>query len=916
MKLTDVFANNISKIKVSENSEFWADYWYSAITDESDPIEALIEYASEKGYSKSKIAAVITALKTEIIRNLLESMKEGYNELVGNDLVLLKKLGLDWPELGIIEKSIRADTSIAEDSQEVGYPASEIIDRIRATTDRSILAIYHGLQAMSYEGIGPRAQNQIIEPYGKEISDYWDEMLSNNPRNPKVIEQGLKLLSIGIRWPELRAALEKNKGSILWYILSRVKDSVEQNTYVGRLVAKTVIESLRDIGVNWPEFNSILKSIDTPKRVAENDEASDISNEVYYMLQRSVERMDIWYVLSRMIEWKLNFKKIPQARELFDTRKDFIVKELLRGVKTGETGYSNRRISSLHHIGVDWPELDIIQKSILADREKRASIAEEDDEPGSQEDFIKHSVSKLFKNNNPGAALNIIYAHYKSDPRNIEWLRKNITPVLLKHYNKKKLLQWVANSVDAVTMPRIVSARNLLTHLGVELPDIKTIIDDNKDHIMKRLLQLVRNYQSADPVIKDIQHLRELGITWSELDVIEKSHLSDKTIEPLDEERSLSEIYELYMLDAIKRKDSTAAVDNFNNLFSRFNSVLTAIYSVRKLPLENQKWFFELIKKDIIVDLLDSIKSDHYGDIDDVKTIIRMLKKAKIYWPELDIIVKSLRADKRLNEQQIKVTGENFIEMSRELVDAVNNRDQDRATNIFMAFSSFWMMYQVLYFIAMHVDSKSHAVWFFNLQKTAIMKHLLEEIKEASDSGYPQQILSLLLKLKLDWPELAVIKRSLQADKKLDEDNDSTAHSEWQIQRVLDEIDVQLSNGYPSFITWVYQLKHLDALPRVKPIIEKYGKNVVAYAVNRLKEGKIYDIVELENLLTEAGIHLPELDNFIENNKDALVKTLLVKMKKGQKDTVDRTLRTLTKLNIAWPELAIIQKSIHADSNK
>lgn len=569
----------------------------------------------------------------------------------------------------------------------VGYPASEVIDLIRNPGPSKGFAIRYGLQAMRHEGIGLRAQGEILTPHAAEIYNYLNKLLSENDRNLPVIAQIFQLLTIGVKPPESSDFLEKHKDTIVYFILILVRDS-------HRLAAKEVIKSLKSIGVIWPEFDMIMKSLNAPKKVTEREEDS------------------------------------------------------------------------------------------------------------GQLEFAKHAIPGLFKKNNPGAALNIINALYKADPDNVEWLKNNVTPVLLKHYNKKKILQWVVKSVEAVTMPRIVSARNLLKKLGVELPDIKTIIDDNKDHIIKRYLQVIQNHKSVEPVIKDIQHLRELGITWPELDIIEKSYSSEKSAEPLDETKSLWEIYSMYLISAVKQHNEEGALRYWRELVdNNRRDVAYMVVEIAKNSPDNAAWFFDLVKDDIVRCLLRNVKSQLDYKLGEAKYAIRALKKVGVAWPELDIIVKSLRAYKKLSED-----GQN-----------------------------------------------------------------------------------------------------------LDNNDELAAHKEWQIQHILDEIDIQLSNTYNSWINWVYQLRPFNAMPRLKPIVLKRKKNVLAWAMNQIKTGKIFVLSELQHLLTEADIHIPELDTIVEDNKDKIVKFCLVKMKQGGRDGVESVVKSLRKSGIDWPELHIIERSLAAD---
>lgn len=650
MKLDEVFADDVPIERSYTRSS--ADLYDNIkAVFQFGGIWKVVSWMSSSGYDFDDVPQareMFEERKDRIIKELLQNIREGDMGYANRRIGSLFDIGVDWQELRMILKSIIAAKAEREARRNV------------AEESDPLASIKHDI----YQTLQKAAKEKGIWYALRRIAE-WD---------------------VADKIPELLELIDEYKTVIVTKLLTSVKENVKHNDFS---YVNDWVNILKGFGVKWPELDIILNSIssiETEKEPVAEDENEwyDDYNEYEYGIKDIVDAIndndlalahDAWLgvtnkdSITNILDVLINNVTSERLQTFLEQHKKEIVKDLLWDLKDGITDDAENKLISLATVDIEWPELAIIKKSLHADKQ----ITE--DEPGSQEDFIKASIPRLFQQNNPGAALNIINAHYKMNPRNLEWLRKNITPILQKPHNKKKLINWVVNSVNAVVMGRITSANKLLQELGVDLPDIKTIIEANKEHIIKRYLQVIQNHGTADVVTQDINNLRKLGITWPELDIIERS------------------------------------------------------------------------------------------------------SKANV------------------NE-------------------------------------------------------------------------------------------------------------------------DSDSRRQYEIDHILDEIDIQLGNGDSAFITWMYRLKHYDALPQVKPILEKYKEKVIAYAVKTAREGKILDIVRFKDLLKEAGVEFPELDTIIEDNKDYIVKMILSKVKLGHKDTPDRIIQQLYKAEINWPELAVIKRSLEAEKKR
>ena len=201
--------------------------------------------------------------------------------------------------------------------------------------------------------------------------------------------------------------------------------------------------------------------------------------------------------------------------------------------------------------------------------------------------------------------------------------------------------------------------------------------------------------------------------------------------------------------------------------------------------------------------------------------------------------------------------------------------------------------------------------------KDQIVQSLLISLKELHFI-YVSTMIRQLIKMGFKWEELDIIEKSLQASNKLYE-TESTREDEirqYNIDRILEEIDVQLNNNQYSFITWMYQLKRFNALHDAKPLIDKRKNNIFTIIMDCISSLNPTVLSEFLNLLEEGDIQLPELYNFIQENKNRIIKSLLVRMKSGSFKyyLINKFLLSFYRIGIDWEELRVIKNSINVET--
>lgn len=169
----------------------------------------------------------------------------------------------------------------------------------------------------------------------------------------------------------------------------------------------------------------------------------------------------------------------------------------------------------------------------------------------------------------------------------------------------------------------------------------------------------------------------------------------------------------------------------------------------------------------------------------------------------------------------------------------------------------------------------------------------------------------------LRWPELEVIKRSLNA-LRIDEDASDVTNA-------IRQADWVLSHNVPGGNYWAVGMALQDMsragvpLDKIKGVMEKHRKDIVFF-LEDLLGGEMSTIqAGLSNLvdMQKHQIHWPELDGILDNNKHGIMKTVLWEIANGSEDMMDRyrfpvLYLDLVELGVDWSEMAVIQRSLDA----
>ena len=183
--------------------------------------------------------------------------------------------------------------------------------------------------------------------------------------------------------PSYAEELIPHKDLIIRGLLQWAKDEEEWAPTV-----LTAIDTLRDIGLIWPELSVIYKSALTDySRLTEanpyaKQDAESAARQVSAALHKHSKRDDRYRAM-HAIDWDAMVYDMRRGhmdliKPILDHNKRMIIGDLLRKIKMDPTDTFpvQHTLDALDYANVQWPELDIIKRSFSADAEKKQHMNE------------------------------------------------------------------------------------------------------------------------------------------------------------------------------------------------------------------------------------------------------------------------------------------------------------------------------------------------------------------------------------------------------------------------------------------------------------------------------------------------------------------------------------------------------------
>lgn len=478
-----------------------------------------------------------------------------------------------------------------------------------------------------------------------------------------------------------------------------------------------------------------------------------------------------------------------------------IVKRLLRYMRRYPSDevahFIPHTIEALRAFDIDWPDLTVIATSVP----KKKTVAEALGTPLGN--IVYAMQNALQQGNDKGVEHRIIDLWRGSVDE-----RQHASEMLLDV--KELLLNWAERYLSSADPYDVQDALNLVRVLppSNEWIELQHLLTKYKKHVVKYLMKCMQE-GDFDIIEYRVPNLNDWGINWPDLEVLKNgadTEIKNKLekIRNLDEADSRADFstvfrnrseeagghrflltadeyvehirtllqsgYNLQQVtmelatierrrrDAIRNWPELAAVINeykkplldfiaveFSQAyFYRFMDFVAAL-NVIGVHWPEIKPMIEKNKRRIVRLLLALLKDD--ADMDFINSQLSALKSYGVNWPELAIVAKAADPDK-LTEDDGRAANE---AAARAMIMDILERD---GLGIALYHIEEW---------GLDVDKFPELVNFLNKRKSQYMKIMLNDLKDGRDWKYGavEQYLRRLEGSKINWPDLKIIRNSL-----------------------------------------------------------------------------------------------------------------------------------------------------------
>ena len=722
------------------------------------------------GISWPWINTILSTNKPKFIKHILLLVQDEDFHGVTYALKYAKDANINWPEFDIIQKSINASLN-------------EALESTNAEAHNLLLLFSRGNFQYGLVNCNTTISKnpelaEVFDQYKFHINSYIRAKLFDCEDDEEFAAFIMlcKLREIGITWPWIKKMLIDNKSTFVKRLLVMVKDGEFDDD------VQSILNFARFAHINWDEFAIIQRSIKFDSTLNENLSYMDFTEiqrsfrigyfyhgividcpdliisknrkltELFNSYEKSIEahiqnllndhyEIDALNMLCKL--HKINVAW-PWINKML-ANKSIFIKKLLDLVKRFESvHYINYTIDLAKSANINWPEFDIIQKSI------NFSLNEDG------LDRTSH-LRYLFDKGN-------FYVGLK------QYSTSDIKPVLNEYELsiKKELKARIRMQSKILNAFQILCK---LRNIEINWSWVDELLENNKSKFIKGLLSKIKTNGDYMQVKYELKDAKEAKLNWPELDIIRKS---------VEHESSLHENIKAYYKNLEADSVSYAFSQNYFDI-----GILDCSSTIKKNPkigklltkfeneikqnidfkLSKQQGFiaFKMLCKLLgfgitwqwVTEILITNKSTFVKEIlwlvkrnmlHVAKPSLDFAKEAKLNWPELDIIQKSINRDLR-----------ETVEPNTEWVLTMLKADILRS-NIFIG----------LY----HIDSWGLTVTkvpgleeLLDHYKTELVRSMLKNITDREyGQGATEQVLSRLEKAGIKWPELAIIRRSLDIE--------------------------------------------------------------------------------------------------------------------------------------------------------
>lgn len=436
----------------------------------------------------------------------------------------------------------------------------------------------------------PEEVKEILQPLAPDFAAWFKRSVIDKNSPSAGIEDLRWLFTYTDLWPEVLDAIEECKPQLVRFLLKGIRADRHESV-------RQQIKQLKAVGVDWPEFKVITNSL------MENDDLGEgmkmLSNILVGEITKK-HRGEI-YAMYHMDSWKLNVKDFPEVMALIEQRKADIMRGILAPFADQSVRYMDAvqsamfNVNRMRKIGIEWPELDVIEASVSKKKIKEAVARGHSPEETIMRNF---QYSMLF---------GLRYMH---------------------------------------VYDRTVA----------DMPEASRIINRHKDATLKKLLTYFKQ-EDPDQLNELLGLLRSAGVKWKELDVIEKSFQDEYAPDQLapgepfmedDEDDTDAERENFSYGNAWRKRiewqeymrELRDDIQNKSWDLVPLTLVDIGMTEIEDVLPERTMQMLHANREEIIRAMLEEIKISKWPE--KLLYAIAALNNVGINWPELDIMHKSL----------------------------------------------------------------------------------------------------------------------------------------------------------------------------------------------------------------------------------------------------------------------------------
>ena len=526
--------------------------------------------------------------------------------------------------------------------------------------------------------------------------------------------EGLDILknNIGLDWLELDNWVNNHKQTFVKQLILGMKLN-DFNSVI------TDIEELRQLNVSWPELDIFEKPArEEQRRINRDDEDEDeddyIDDHDLYendMVSAEIEKA-VQYLLStghvdvavrRLEDQGLRDSNIvevlsPYATQIVDkitenkrmppyatyelllllqigarwpvlinsiiSNKHAVVKGLLNDFK--ENGSDDLCLDSLHSvieilrsIGITWPDLNVIQHSVIGELKTRGLY--DDPTPLAEaQPVIPPKIVKQFEREYSNIHLRGVGAIWETvvHLKAIGATDQQIASLLSER--REQVAQTIRNSLHNVsptsftTISEAMYAIYELISVGIKWPLLLQLLDRYEDKVTAWAIAGATDSHFGSIVADRLDAFEKLGFDTADIRQELKANVSPNVLQFLYRQgfgwNAQNKIQTLAKLNLLPIAFNDREVDDILSVFMDYvanHGMTNAVYDtlVKLIPNETDKikQTFEKNKAAIVKSMLTSIKSQYAPS---VVATLHILHKLNIKWPEMRIITTSMKAGK------------------------------------------------------------------------------------------------------------------------------------------------------------------------------------------------------------------------------------------------------------------------------